>query len=324
MIGNMKESITAADSCLETIMCPFVRSCLDIALKQQYSFLDGLIIPHTCDNIERSYDMWRYYLKFPFLHMINVPHMVHPASFDFMAQEIRLLIKKLEEFTGEEISEQALWKAIRLHNRIRAMVGELYQLRRETPPLISGADAMRVMLAGTAILPEEFDELLRQVMEEIRHGNRPPVPRGPRLMLYGAEVDDVSFIEMVEDIGANVVIDDLNTGTRSYFYPVSEDGSPEMVLAQTYLGAQPCPRTFREGSPRERFQYLLDFARDFHVDGVILYVTRFCDTHEYDAPDVKRVLQEEGYPVLHLEVDYSIAAMEQLRTRVQAFIEMLG
>ena len=66
-----------------------------------------------------------------------------------------------------------------------------------------------------------------------------------------------------------------------------------------------------------------DYAREFKVNGVILYITRYCDTFELDAPDLGDYLREAGLPVLNLENDYSVTTFGQLRTRVQTFLEMI-
>ena len=59
------------------------------------------------------------------------------------------------------------------------------------------------------------------------------------------------------------------------------------------------------------------------MEQAILYVIRFCDTFELDAPDIRKYLEEAGLGVLHLEDDYSVATIGQLRTRVQAFLEIM-
>lgn len=72
--GNVRESITRADTEMETIVCPLVRSCFDMTLKGSYDFLDGLVIPHTCDSVSQTYDIWKYTLKLPYCYFVNVPH----------------------------------------------------------------------------------------------------------------------------------------------------------------------------------------------------------------------------------------------------------
>jgi benzoyl-CoA reductase/2-hydroxyglutaryl-CoA dehydratase subunit BcrC/BadD/HgdB len=149
-------------------------------------------------------------------------------------------------------------------------------------------------------------------------------------MVCGTGNDDVTFVEMVEASGANVVIDDLCFGTRPYWYEVEVSGDPLASIARSYLEKLNCPRTYRQspGSHQEdlenRFGYLYEFAKDFKVNGVILYILRYCDTHAFDAPDVKEYLQGKGLPVLEIEGDYSTPSITRLKTRVQAFLEMIG
>ena len=124
--GGVEEPITQADAYLETIMCPFVRSALDLALKNKYDFLDGLVVPHTCDTIQKIYDVWIYYRKAAYQHFINVPHMLQPSSYEFFKQELLTFRKTLEKYAGKKITDEALRQAIQLHNEDRALVRELY------------------------------------------------------------------------------------------------------------------------------------------------------------------------------------------------------
>ena len=72
--GDPSSPVTEADSHLESIMCPYVRSCFDVALKGSLDFLDGIVIPHSCDSIERLYNIWRRKIKPDYSHFITVPH----------------------------------------------------------------------------------------------------------------------------------------------------------------------------------------------------------------------------------------------------------
>lgn len=331
IMGNMREPITQADAYLETIMCPFIRSCFDIAMKGQYDFLNGLVVPHTCDTVERIYNIWRYYHKPTYSHFINVPHMVkYPSSYNFFKEEVKLFKKSLEEFTGIEITTQSLRQAIELHNENRAMLRRLCDLRREDPPLLSGTEMTQTVIAGMTIPAEEYRALLESVIDEVTTRQERPERKPARMLIYGAEIDDTAFIELVEESGANVVIDDHCMGTRPYWHDVEVNKDLIGAIAARYLEMIRCPRTYRktpgthQADLENRFGYLRDFAQDFNVNGVIMYVIRFCDTHELDAPNVRDYLQGLGLPVLHLEEDYSTAAMERLKTRVQAFTEMIG
>lgn len=324
------EPITEADAYLETLMCPYVRSCFDLGLKGRYDFLDGMIWPHTCDSIHKSHDIWKHYIPHSYFRFLDIPHMKDPSSFEFFTKELEGLKENLEEFSGTKITDDRLNDAIVLLNENRALLRQLSLLRRQDPPLISGTEMTQVMVSSLSTPVDESNEMLRSVIEEVSTREGGPEKRTARLLVYGCEIDDIAFIDLVERSGANVVIDDLCVGTRDYWKDVAVKGDPLRNLADRYLGQLQCPRTLwrSPGTRRQdldnRFGHLKEFAREFNVNGAILYIIRFCDIFEYDAPEVRDYLEEAGIAVLHLEDDYSLSSIQGFRTRIQAFLEMIG
>jgi bzd-type benzoyl-CoA reductase N subunit len=330
IMGRPPKATSHADTCLETIICPYLRSCFDMALDGSYDFLDGLVVPHSCDVVQRIYDIWKYYCKPAYSHFLNVPHMTQPSSFEFFKKELALYQRSLENFTGKQISPDGLRNAIKLHNENRALLRELYEFRKLVPPLVSGTEATKILVAGLTIPAAEFNELLRSVVEEVKkrpHGSK---TKRPRILLYGCEMDDITFVQLVESIGADVVIDDLCIGSRSFWLDVPKTSDPLDGLAEHYLEGIRCPRTYKpsisghQSDLDNRFGYLLKYVKDFHVDGAILSIMMYCDTHELDVPDVKEILQKSGVKVLHLDNDYSMSNIGQLRVRIEAFLELIA
>lgn len=319
--GDVREPITKADSYLEPAICPYLRSCFDIGLKGRYEFLDGLVTPHSCQAVRRIYPVWREVLQPRYGYYLEVPHMARPASFKFFKAQLSEFKRSIEGFVGGEISDQDLHKAIKIYNQNRALIRELYNLRKQDPPLLSGVEMTQVIVAAMSIPIVECNELLGEVISEVKERQVRPGRKGARVLVYGCEIDNTAFMQLIEESGANVVVDDLCIGTRHYWHDVEATEDPLDGLAARYLDKIPCPRTFR--AAKHRFQYLLDYARSFGVDGVILYIIRFCDSHGYDAIPVRDYLRENGVAVLHLTDDYSLGSIAQLRTRVQAFLELI-
>ncbi len=319
--GKVGKPVEQAGQYLESIVCPYVRSCFDIALGGELDFLSGVVIPHTCDAMHRLYDIWKYHLKPPYSYSLYVPHMTHQASFDFFQKEIENLKTGLEQFVGRSASEQDLIKAIGLHNRSRALLKELYELRKPEPPLISGSEIIQVLVAGMTIPIEEFNELLEDILVEV-HSRNPSAENKPRLLISGSEVDDDSLIRLVEECGADVVMDDLCTGSRFFWHDVDPSKEAIAGLAERYLKIT-CPRTYRPGKAAQRFNYLGDFIREWKAQGVILYTIRFCDTYQLDAPEMMDYIQSLGLPVLFLEDTYITSPLGQWKTRVEAFLETI-
>ena len=95
--GDIHEPITKGDTLLETIVCPYYRSCFDLSVKQKYDFLSGMVIPHGCDSMVRSYSVWSYSLPFSYFHFVNIPTVCVESSFEFFNAELN----DLQEKSGE-------------------------------------------------------------------------------------------------------------------------------------------------------------------------------------------------------------------------------
>ena len=73
-----------------------------------------------------------------------------------------------------------------------------------------------------------------------------------------------------------------------------------------------------------RIDDIIRLAKEYKVDGVIDVNLKFCSLYDVEGYTVERELQKAGIPVLGIETDYVDSDAQQLRTRISAFIEMLG
>lgn len=332
LFGDIREPITKADFCLPTMVCPALRSTLDLGLKGKYDFLDGVVMAHPCEVGEKLAHVWQTYLPTAYSFYIDTPHTTHQAALEYHRQLLGDFERSLESFTGKELPTEKLKQAIEAHNQQRALVRELYELRKPDPPLISGVETLQVMKTLTVVPVDEGNELLREVISEAKQ--RKDGPKRTRLLLWGSEIDNIAIVGMIEESGADVVMDNNSVGSVPFFQDVEVTADPLDGLARHYLVALKFPRTFVEavfGEARKdymadleaRFGYLGEYAKEWNVKGVILYVLRYCDIFGYEMPQVRDYFASLGLPTLYLEHDYSEAALSPLRTRVQAFLEVL-
>jgi len=336
ILGDMSEPITKADTCLPTVVCPFLRSVMDLGLKGKYDFLDGVVMAHGCEVAEKTAHIWRIYLDTPYAHFIDTPHTTHAAAQKQHKKLLKDFRNSLKSFTWKELTVEKLREAVEVHNEQRALVRELYELRKPDPPLISGTETLQVMVALASLPVTEGSELLRQVISQVKQRQDGPEKKAARLLVLGSIIDNTAIIDLMESIGANVVMDDTSLGSRAYFAPVELTEDPLDGLAYRYLVELKSPRTFRETVLGEtnrkdymtdlenRFDYLKGYAREWKVNGVILEALRYCDIHGYEVPGLKDYLDSIGLPSIYLEHDYSQSALAQLRTRVQAFLEVIS
>ncbi|MBS3886756.1 MAG: 2-hydroxyacyl-CoA dehydratase family protein [Firmicutes bacterium] len=319
--GQLGDDIVEANRYIEPYGCPYVRNCFEQSLKGRLDFLEGRVIPHSCDMVQRIYGIWKYYNKPNYSYLFNVPHQVSPWSLDFFERELTFFKESLEKLAGHKISEEQLAAAIEVSNKNRRLIRELYDLRKKQPPKISGTEMLQVLLAGSCLPAEEYNELLEKVKEEAT-ARKEDGKQLPTILVWGCIIDDIKFFDIIEQAGAYVVCDDLCIGTRTVLEEIDTTKGIMRGLTNTYLRDFRCPRT-DHGPSVERFSYLLDLVREFGVQGVIGYALAFCDPHKLDYPDLRDYLGMHGIPMLLINDDYTLGNVETIKNRVQAFLEML-
>jgi len=313
------ERTTLADAYLPQNVCSFCRSTFDLALKGKHDYLDGYVVSNTCDNCGMIYDMWKYHVKVPYFYFINTPHTKSKKAQTFFQEEVRRLKESLEDNFKTTISNESLKNAIKVYNENRVLLKKVYDLRKSEPPLISGVEALEIVLSSMLTSKEEHNRLLKQLLSQI--DNRPDKPKkGIRLLISGSVMDNTEMTKIVEGTGANVVADDLCTGSRYFWDLVNPKTAPLHAIADRYLNKIPCPFTVHS---EDRFRHTLEMAKKYDVEGAIIFVLKFCDTHLFDAPVLMEKLKAQGYPVLYLEWEHAMTGIAQLKTRIEAFIEMV-
>lgn len=314
-----KEDTSTADAHLYINMCSLVRSTLEEAMRGKYSYLDGLVTLNTCDNIRRLYDVWVRYSPPPFYHILSLPRKVTPASVDFFRSQLEELKTRLEELSGKKTGEAELQHAIRLFNRAREMQRGIASLRSQN--ILSGSDIFTVNLAAGFLPKEEYLSMLEDLANNLKDAREGAEDRGVRLMVMGSEIDDPDLISLIESCGANVVVEDLCTGSKNFWNPV-EEGTPDSLeaLAKAYLARPPCPRMRMAGERREHLRKLI---KDYSVQGVVHQSIKFCKLYEEDCIFIREELKQTGLPLLALSREYTLGGTGQYKTRLEAFIEAL-
>ena len=143
-----------------------------------------------------------------------------------------------------------------------------------------------------------------------------------RVLLMGSQLDDPAYVRVIEETGALVVADGYCFGSLQYEHAVGSEPDPLRAIADRYLEKTPCPRMF-DAYP-ERYNRIVEIARDFDVQGIIIQTMKFCDTWGIEGNVFLNNLREEGFPVLRLEREYALGGVGQTKTRIQAFLESMG
>ncbi len=319
--GRPGRDTSAADAYVEPYGCTYVRSILARAAEGELDFLDGLVISHSCDMVQRLYGIWTYYHPLDFSYLFNVPHQLTPWARDFFTRELGFFREKVEHFTGQQISFRQLQETISLYNKNRSLIREIYKLRKHDRPPVEASEVFEILMAGGVLPPEEYTGFLKSALQDLKQ-REAAKEKAPRIMIWGSIMDSPVLYKIIEEAGGKVVCDDTCIGFRTWEKDVPSTDDPYDGLTEHYFINFQCPRTDR-GPGVERFNYLLERAREYKIDGVVGYIISFCDPHKFDYPDLRDYLKEAGLPMVLIDDNYSFEPAEAIKTRLEAFIEML-
>ncbi len=295
-------------------LCPYIESC------------DLVVGETTCDGKKKAYEIFADYAP---VYVMEIPQMKQACDRDLWKAEIMRFKAEIERVTGNTITAARLKEAIKLVNARRAVLQRLNRLRAVAPAPISGRDALLINQISFYDDPVRFTQKIGELCDELEQkisaGQGVAPADAPRLMLSGCPmaVPNWKLAFVVESSGAVIVGEESCIGARNTRDLVDESGETlEAMLdaiAERYMRIDcACftPNT-------ERLDHIVDMARDLKADGVIHYGLSFCQPYAIEAFKVEKALTAAGIPMLSIETDYSMEDVEQLKTRVEAFVEML-
>jgi benzoyl-CoA reductase/2-hydroxyglutaryl-CoA dehydratase subunit BcrC/BadD/HgdB len=270
------------------------------------------------------FDAWRYgKVELPcspfYLRFLDVPFKIDAPAVEWMTIQLDKFKGSLEEHFQVTITNETLHQSIKTYNEKRRLLKSLYELRKKEAPPITGAEVLGVLIASTSMPVEEFNQLLKQMLDELE-GRDGFSNHRARLLLAGSELEDPAYVELIEELGGLVVIDLLCSGLRACWDLVDEDSEPIAALAKRYIERISCPRMV--DYPR-RQEFVKDLAKEFKVDGIIIQRLKYCDNWGCEGPMIQWQARDAGTPCMILEREYLMSAVGQMRTRIQAFLETI-
>jgi len=318
------EDYNEAEVWMSSFSCSFAKSILQYLIDNVYN-LDGLVTSDGCMQAARIYDNWKAYSKKSGKEQtiieIGAPRMNSATTRAYYKEELKILIDGLEKLTGNKVTDDKLIKSIEIYNEARGLVKKVLELQKAERPVITGAEAMRIMLSSTNMPVEEYLELLKAFLADVP--NRKPVSgHRARLMVIGSALDDPRYIEAIENKGGLVVADTLCLGSMTFGdeLKVSRDdvlGS----IADYYLERIVCPRMIDN---RDRLHALIvNRATEYKVDGLLYVKMQNCECWGGENTYLEPALKDAGVPILYLEREEKLANIGQLEIRAEAFIEMI-
>lgn len=326
--GITAGSMEISDAYYGPFVCSFPKAILQLAGTGNYHFLDGAVISNGCDSLRRLDDCWRKMGEDiegsapPWFHYFDVPHKPDGHAFDWYKNQVKKLIKAIENQFDVEITDEKLKTAIKNQNNLRKLLWDLERLRREDPVRISGTEAYCAIIAGTVMPPDIYKKNLAELIDTVRKRKTNLAKDKKKLFLGGSVCDDFELISLIEQSDAIVVGENVCFGVRNEDDIVSEDEEPLSALTAKYLSGSVCPRMM--GWYKERAGMIIEKIKRTKADGIIMQNIRFCDLHGSENGLLERDLDRENIPSLRVEREHGpLTETGRLKMRVDAFIEQL-
>lgn len=313
-----------AEVWMSTFSCSFAKSVLQYLMDGVYE-LDGIVASDGCMQAVRIYDNWKAYSKKidkkQSVTEIGAPRMCSPISRRYYKDELLILADILEKLTGNKITDEKLLKSIELYNEERRLIKQVLDLQKAKYPVITGGEALKIMLASTNMPVEEYIELLKAFLADVP--NRKPITDyRARLMIIGSALDDPKYIEAIENKGGLVVADALCLSSMGFGDELKVDSSDIMgSIVNYYLDRVVCPRMIDNRDALH--ELIVNRAKEYKVDGLLYEKMQNCECWGGEDTYLEPMLKDAGIPILYLEREQKLANIGQLEIRAEAFVEMV-
>jgi bcr-type benzoyl-CoA reductase subunit C len=321
-ILGANDNIHLADAHLQTWACSLMRSCLEQGLNGTLDFLDGIIIPITCDTTRMMPGIWRHVLKIPYIDNYLMPRQVdRPSARTYLKGELLRLKNNLEGCAGQVITNQGLNESINIYNANRLALRRLYEFHAQNTAAISSRALYTVLKAAMFMDKAEHTVLVEELLSELT-AVQPSKDDRVRLAVSGGVWEPPEILDMIEELGAVVVADDFLTGARYLHADIETSDDLFDALAVRQLNR--IPFGGYDSLARERRAFLVEIAEKADAHGMLFLHLKFCEPENYDYKDMREAMNQAGIPNIRLETEYNGTSLGQARTRLQAFIEMIG
>ena len=327
LCSTSDETIPEAEKHLPKNLCPLIKSSYGFAItdKCPYMYFSDLIVGETtCDGKKKMYELLG---EVKDTHVMQLPHTRNSYSFELWKNEIKELIKKLEEKFNVEITEEKLKDAIKLCNEERNVMKEFFSLAKLVPSPVKGTEMHDVMNSSNFKFDKkEFFEEIRKTTQNMKErydkGETPFTKDTPRILITGCPTGGVvdKVIKQIEEIGGSVVCIENCVGTKNFEMLVDEENKdPIEAIAERYINIPCSIMTPNDG----RMERIKQYIEDYKVGGVVDVTLTACHTYAIETEKVRRTVEGLGKSYLAIETNYSNSDAPQLRTRLEAFVEML-
>jgi benzoyl-CoA reductase subunit C len=308
-----------ADSRFGSYLCSILKTSLELALSNRVQ-LEMFVTHPICDAARNLGAVWGRNFTYP-CQILYLPQNANsPAAVTYLRNEYARLQRSVEAIAGQPVKEDDLRRSMAVYNRNRALLRELYSIKRETPWLLSADEAYVLVAIGGMIPREEHNELLETVLPLI--AARPNKKQDKIRLVFEGGFCEQPPLDLIRAIARScyVVDDDLLIGLRWILEDVPLDGDPLFNLADAYLeksSYSPVQHDLRK--PKEKM--LLERIRNSRADAAILTAAKMCEPGLEEQVAYLHALDKEGIPYFISEFEEKMTTFDHMEIQLETFVE---
>jgi benzoyl-CoA reductase/2-hydroxyglutaryl-CoA dehydratase subunit BcrC/BadD/HgdB len=330
ILGSKK--LNKSESYFPINFCPYLKSSWEALLNAEDA-LSAVIFTNSCDGMRRLYDTAEHYLKDMPVYMLDVPRNTDIRAKDFFASKLKDLKVFLESLSGNDIETDNITRAIEIMNKKRTLLTNFSRLFFKGHTDLKISDYYKIMELSTSSQVNDFVPEFEKFIDSLGRKENTGSNNIPKVMIIGNLITEDKLWDLLSSIDLRLVSDDLCISSR-YYTTLVNNGSPGQAddvtrpekdrllraLSERYLSKPLCMRMADMGA---KIAEIEKKVIEDDVRGVIFITLKFCDTMLYSFPLIKQALSKLKIPVLYLEIEYNNFSAGQVKTRTQAFLEML-
>ena len=314
--------VSEARRYLPAFICSIVQTTLELGINGGYEGLSAVMAPILCDSLKSMDGNWRHGVgSIPIIPVAHAQNRKIAAGAEFTASQYRKVLASLEQISGRTVTDDDVSESISAYNKRNAAVRRFIDELAKRPGAIAPSARNAVFKSSFFMPVHEYTEKV-EALNDCLIQMSAPARRGPNLVTCGIIADNTGLLKILDDCGVNIIDDVVTHESLRYRFDAAESPDPVMSLALAIGCIEGCPVLYDPG--KKRADMLVDIVRRRSADGVLFVLTKFCDPEEYDIVPLKRILEKNGIKSLQVEVDQQTTDIEQIRTAVETFCEMLS
>ncbi|HZK02336.1 MAG TPA: 2-hydroxyacyl-CoA dehydratase family protein, partial [Anaerovoracaceae bacterium] len=314
-LGNL------SDKYFQTFCCSIMKANMEQALKGIYENLSAVIISTFCDTLKCTIENWKAAVSH-----LNIVPIVYPqnrksdAGKAFLKEEFQRITGELENILNVTVNDSDLEESFKIYEDYRATMRRFVKMSGNYPVLFDAVTRHQIIKAAYFMDKKIFTAKLKKLLE---HVSQIPVEKfdGKRIIITGLLAEPDEFLELFSENNLVIVADDLAQESRQFRAKAPKEGTAMERMIERVALQDGCSFLYDFG--KSRIDMLIDLKNEYNADGIVFCQLKFCDPEEFDYPLIKKGLEARGIPMLYLEIEQQMDSVEQLRTRIQTFSEIL-